>query len=111
MPIANCVVNEDSGGAIPNLVELWAQASGVDSKEMTLNVIRADAQVGRHYSVMATLYLPSAWPEDRVISLQTGLAVALSDGLGQPLEKIHVLTLIVGSGHVVEDGKVQNWDS
>ncbi|QSP95183.1 hypothetical protein LPB19_01820 [Marinobacter salinisoli] len=109
MPIANCIVKRDLKIAVDNIVQLWAQASGVDAKEMTINFTRVDEQFGRQYSVMATLYLPSAWSREQVVSLERGLALALSDGLRQPVDQVHVVTLIVASGHVVEHGEVQRW--
>lgn len=109
MPIANCVLKRGLKIKDRNIIELWAQASQVSPQEMTINFIHASEQLGKHYSVMATLYLPSAWTKEKRIALQTGLASALSEGLDQPFELVHVVTLIVASGHVVENGELQNW--
>lgn len=109
MPIANCIVKHGLKFDDKNIIELWANASQVSSQNMTINLIRANEQLGKQYSVMATLYLPSVWAEEKRIALQVGLAAALSEGLGQPPELVHVVTLIVASGHVVENGEPQTW--
>ncbi|MBZ2167434.1 hypothetical protein [Marinobacter sp. F4216] len=54
---------------------------------------------------MATLYLPSAWTEENRIAFQVGLTSALSEGLGQPPEHVHMVTMLVAFGDVVKGGK------
>lgn len=109
MPIANCIVKRGLKIEDRNIIEVWAHASQVSPQDMTINFIHASEQFGKQYSVMATLYLPSAWTEEKRIVLQMGLASALSEGLGQPSELVNVVTLIVASGHVVDNGELQSW--
>lgn len=109
MPIANCVLKRGLKITDRNIIDLWAHASQVSPQEMTINFIHASEQLGKQYSVMATLYLPSAWTEAKRIALQVGLASALAKGLGQPSELVNVVTLIVASGHAVDNGELQNW--
>jgi hypothetical protein len=79
MPIANCFV-----ASVPDdldtseVVAAWSNRSGVDSDEMTINLLEAH-QAGKRYAVMAWLYLPSIWPDDAVAVLSEGLAAALAD--------------------------------
>jgi hypothetical protein len=65
VPIANCFV-----ASVPDdldtseIVAAWSNRSGIDSDEMTINVLEAH-QAGKPYAVMAWLYQPSIWPRRR----------------------------------------------
>ena len=109
MPIANCIVARGCRRPEDDLAALWARETGESSEHMTVNLIVADAQYGRPYRVMATLYLPSVWSAAAVASLQVGLAKALATGLNEALDGIHVITHIIESGSVVESGNVVTW--
>ena len=58
---------------------------------------------------MAFLYLPSLWRPDQVRDLQVGFATAICGHLDLAPPEVHVITTRVESGHVVEDGEVQEW--
>lgn len=109
MPIANCFV-----ASVPDdldtseIVAAWSNRSGIDSDEMTINVLEAH-QAGKPYPVMAWLYLPSIWPDDAVVVLSEGLAAALADAFVVEPSSVQVVTSIVASGFVVEDGGTVNW--
>jgi hypothetical protein len=111
MPIANCFVRED----LPRppdgerLIALWSAESGVGVERMTINVIADTRQSGAAYPVMAFLYLPSLWSAEEVRRLQEGLSSALSRGFAVAAAEVQVVTSIVESGHVVEDGHTQAW--
>jgi hypothetical protein len=109
MPIANCFLarklEESDAHAI---VATWAQRSGIDAAEMTVNVVNAK-QGGKAYAVMAWLYLPSMWSEDDVVALGEGLAAALAEVLNIGVSEVQVLTTIVSSGLVVENGETLRW--
>jgi hypothetical protein len=111
MPIANCLIRGDL--AIPDdpsaLVTAWAADSGTSPEHMTVNVVPSVRQAGVPYAVMATLYLPTMWHEADVKRLEGGLASALGRVLGLDAGEIHVITLSVASGHVVEGGEIQSW--
>jgi hypothetical protein len=59
--------------------------------------------------VMAWLYLPSIWPDDAVAALSEGLAAALAGAFFVELSSVQVVTSIVPSGLVVEDGETVHW--
>jgi hypothetical protein len=111
MPIVNCFVGEDvlGGADLEELVPLWAEESGVGAEQMTINVVSPSIQVGAGYQVMAFLFLPSLWSSEDVRRLQLGLASALRRAFAVPAAEVHVLTSIVESGHVVEDGEIVDW--
>ncbi len=109
MPIAHCILKTRKDIPATNVIELWSKFAGIDKSEMTINFVAASEQIGKEYEVMATLYLPSLWSNDKTKSIQLGLARALAESLNLPIESIHIILLIVDSGHVVENGKVQNW--
>jgi hypothetical protein len=109
VPIANCIV-----ASVPDdldtsaIVAAWSNRSGIDSDEMTINVLEAH-QAGKPYAVMAWLYLPSIWPDDAVAALSEGLAAALAGAFFVELSSVQVVTSIVPSGLVVEDGETVHW--
>lgn len=109
MPIANCFFAASTHTPDAEMiVSTWSKRSGVASGEMTVNVVNA-AQGGKKYAVMAWLYLPSLWSSDDIVALSEGLAAALADVTGSPPSSVQVVTCIVGSGNVVEDGETLRW--
>ena len=76
---------------------------------MTVNIINSSQQTGKEYAVMANLQLPSMWSSSDISSLQIGLANALAKSFGVSINQIHIVTSIVGSGMVVEDGEELTW--
>ena len=109
MPIANCfLARELEESDAQAIVATWAQRSGFDAAEMTVNVVKAK-QGGNAYAVMAWLYLPSLWSEDDVMALGEGLAAALAEVMHIGASEVQVLTSIVTSGLVVEHGETLRW--
>jgi hypothetical protein len=109
MPIANCfLARELEEFDAQAIVATWAQRSGIDAAEMTVNVVNGK-QGGKAYAVMAWLYLPSLWSEDDVRALGEGLAAALAEVLHIGASEVQVLTSIVTSGLVVEHGETLRW--
>lgn len=111
MPIADCFfIGELPADAdLDSLIALWSEESDVGPEEMTINLIDGVRQGGSSYRLMALLFLPSLWSADAVRRLQRGLAAALSRGLGLSPADVNVITSIVDSGHVVENGGTQEW--
>lgn len=109
MPIANCLVSPNCAPGTANLIKLWARESGISSQHMTVNVTGTSQQYGESYLIMATLWLPSIWSESEVSSLQSGLARALATYYEVGLPEVHVVTQVVNSGRVVENGLEVTW--
>ena len=109
MPIANCIVASGCQQGSSDLVELWANESGQPSEHMTVNIIFSHDQVGAKYGVMATLSLPSIWSDAGISQLQLGLAKALATHFDLSLSEVHVVTSVVTSGLVVEEGEEVHW--
>jgi len=113
MPIANCYldplvlssINSNKGA----LIDTWAVESGIKADQMTINIIAYSEQAGRQYQAIANLYLPSLWSEENVSSIQVGLARSIAAVGGVTPDKIMVMTQIIASGHVVENGGVVTW--
>ncbi|WP_145999143.1 hypothetical protein [Oceanicoccus sp. KOV_DT_Chl] len=76
---------------------------------MTINIMTSSEQLGKKYNVMATLYLPTLWSGSSVSSLQQGLANALARYFKQAIDQVHIITVLVEPGMVVEAGKEQVW--
>lgn len=112
MPVANCIVSAElSGTRRPesDLIELWADAAGLSSAEMTVNIVVASAQYGKGCDLQAHLLLPSLWSESDISKLQLGLSKALSEFFKLEEKQILVTTQILESGRVVEGGKKLTW--
>ena len=109
MPIANCILKNEQEESAEDVVDLWADFAAIDKSEITVNFLIATQQLGKKYDAMATIYLPSAWSREKAVSIQLGLARALSQSLKLPASSIHTILTIVESGHVVEDGEVVRW--
>ena len=114
MPIANCILTPEcinSSDQQGNLIDKWAKAADQSSEHMTINLLTLKEQLGNAYQIMASLQLPALWSPKDISSLQTGLAKALSEHFSVPLSTVHVVTNIIESGRVVEDGKEVKWQS
>jgi len=109
MPIANCIVTPNCQPGTKDLIELWSRESGISAEHMTANILVADRQYGNPYTLMATLLLPSMWSEPSISALQTGLARALAHHFLLDLQDIQVVTSIVPSGRIVENGQEVSW--
>lgn len=112
MPIANCIVTAECIGSSNqewNLIDLWAEAASLSSEHMTINLLSNTQQLGNQYHVIANLQLPSIWSPPDISSLQTGLARALSSYFSVPLSTIHVITNVIESGLIIEDGREVKW--
>lgn len=94
--------------ATSELVAAWSSRSGVDPDEMTINLLESH-QAGKPYAIMAWLYLPSIWPGDAVTALSEGLAAALAEAFVLDPSSVQVVTSIVASRLVVEDGETVHW--
>ena len=110
MPIANCILAPDVefDGSAP-LVQWWSEAAGVTGEHMTVNVLRAERQLGQRYAAMVWLYVPSIWTPAARERLQSGLADIFVRALDCPVADVHVITQTVLSGDVVEDGQRLTW--
>lgn len=114
MPIANCILTPkciNSSNPQDNLIDKWAKAANQSSEHMTINLLTSAEQLGNTYQIMANLQLPSLWSPTDVSALQTGLAKALSGHFSVPLSTVHIVTSIIESGQIVEDGKEVKWQS
>ncbi len=112
MPIANCLVNRviyENVECDRSIVDMWASRSGVQPDAMTVNFMELLEQHGCSYDVMANLYLPSLWSDVEIDRLQVSLADALAEYFKVDHGKVHVITHVVSSGRVVEDGQLVKW--
>jgi len=114
MPIANCFISPDHQNQDDNskdLIRLWVEHSGIQyaGPDMTVNIVFSNLQIGKKYTAVATLLLPSIWSKDAISSLQQGLAKALSDYYSISLDQVFIVTRIIESGYVVENGQQVTW--
>jgi hypothetical protein len=58
---------------------------------------------------MVNLYLPDFWTPDEVKDIQAGLLETVCKCLHVKRERVFIVTTLITSGHVVEDGKIVSW--
>lgn len=115
MPIATVLVRSDreplDDKSLARLVPAWASHAGQPATHMTVNLVDRVVQAGAGFALMAWLDLPDLWPGEAVEALQTGLAYALADVFQADIGEVQVITRLVASGHVVEDGAIVRWSA
>ena len=111
IPIAHCTISSDlvSKAETDEVIERWGSLSEQPTTDMTINFILAEQQEGRPYQIIANLFLPSVWSEKSVSALQLGLAKALSESFSVEPKNVLVMTTILSSGFVVENGREVTW--
>lgn len=112
MPIANCFIKEREIwiSGLDSMAIEWAELIGADQKDICLNIITNFHQFGNQYSIMVNLYLPSLWSDSDVRRIQMGLVKVITKYLNISSDKIFIVTSIVQSGHVVENGEAVSWE-
>lgn len=111
MPIANCFIKETqvSQKEIQSLAKEWAKQVNVDVKDICLTFIPNCVQGGQQYNILINLYLPSLWPDEKVKDIQKCLLTILSNHFRLEPSKIFIITSIIKSGHVVDNGDIVEW--
>ena len=111
MPIANCYIKNKqvSQGELEELAGKWAEKLHIDIKDICLTILTDFTQVGQQYEVMINLFLPSLWAEEDVKTIQKTLLELLKSYLKIDPSEIFLITSIVQSGHVMENGKIAEW--
>jgi hypothetical protein len=112
MPIVNCFIAPGLDPAQTNqqdIIDLWGKEANQSTGHMAINWIRCTMQTGHSYPVMAELSLASLWSAEHISDIQVGLAKALAIYFSLSLEQVFVLTTIVESGRVVDNGREVIW--
>ncbi|MGF1694355.1 hypothetical protein L4C54_01630 [Vibrio lamellibrachiae] len=112
MPIANCFYAPSLDLQISqssSIIDQWANYSEQDASLMTVNFIQTERQHGNAYFVIAELSLPSQWPQTSISKVQLGLAKALTETLSIETHQVLVMTTLIESGLIVENGQEINW--
>jgi translation elongation factor EF-1alpha len=112
MPIANCYINQISVSTqqLETLTKEWANSIDVDLKDICLSFINVSNQTGQNYNVMVNLFLPTIWDKSSIERIQINLDKALKKNLNLKNKDVFIITSIVQSGNVVENGQVVNWN-
>ena len=111
MPIAHCFVKEKlvSGVSIDQVVQDWAVAIAVNPKDITINLVITEQQAGNPYSVLINLYLPTVWSAEDVQNIQLALHKVVTDHFQVLNNEVFIMTSLIQSGHVVENGRMMEW--
>lgn len=111
MPIANCFIKDQqvSQNELQKLAAEWADQINVDVKDICLTFITNNVQAGQQYEILVNLYLPSLWSKESTKTIQKSLLTILSKYFQLEPSEIFVMTLIIQSGHVIENGAIVEW--
>lgn len=110
MPIANCFINPNtkiSGSEF--IVDELSENLGISAKDITINFIKSDLQVGKQYELMIFLFLPSLWSKEDKERIGLVFTRTLSKKLGIAVKNIFSITSIIDSGDVISDNKIERW--
>lgn len=112
MPIATCFLRRKPAETIDlqGMADKWAREIGVAIEDVCLTFVPYHGQGGQQYEALVNLYLPSLWSADQVGKIQLGLLEVLTDHFGFQSKDVFIITSIVQSGHVVENGKIVKWE-
>lgn len=112
MPIANCYINQITASTqqLETLTKEWADSIDVALKDICLSFIEVSNQTGQKYKVMVNLFLPTIWDKLSIERIQINLDRALKKHLNLRNEDVFIITSIVQSGNVVENGQIANWN-
>lgn len=110
MPIAHCLVKTKvSDREAQNMAHVWASEVGVAVKDVCLTFTPIIAQGGQTYKAPINLYLPALWSTADRVHIQQSLAQILAIHLHLSPREIFLITCIVATGHVVENGEIVHW--
>ena len=111
MPIATIYLKNKPmyAGEFGHLVQQWAKNLNLDLEDICLTIITDFIQAGAQYDVMVTLFLPSTWSGKGVKRIQVTLLKLLMEHLKVEASGIFIMTSIIESEHVVENGEVVSW--
>lgn len=111
MPIATCFLKNKKAdkNTLDVIANEWSTAINVDVKDISITFVQDYYQAGQNYSALVYLYLPSLWSEKSINNIQTELINLLVKHLNISHDRILIITSIVQSGHVVENGGIVTW--
>jgi len=109
MPIANCFLRADIPLPSADIASAWRSTIGVDLKDVSISFIPGCLRQGAAYAVMVQLFLPSLWSPASIKTIQLSLADLLQQSMSLEPEDVFIITTIVQSGAVVEQGAIVEW--
>ncbi|MDW7694479.1 hypothetical protein R9C00_06990 [Flammeovirgaceae bacterium SG7u.111] len=112
MPIATIYTQEPiSQEKWEAVVFSWAQKIRVDVKDISIHIVSNFMTAGAKYDMKVHLFLPSLWGESPIKEIQNTFLETVQDKLGVSEKEVIIITQIIDSGHVVDRGKTEKWDS
>ena len=110
MPIANCIVKKKYSSNILKLIpKELATDLNIDIKDITINFIESFFQAGNPYEIMIFLKLPSIWEDKDIKRIEKGFVSIFSKIINISVQDIFLITEIIQSGHVVDNGEIEYW--
>lgn len=111
MPVLNLYASNISTTQeqLDNIVFEWANEIAVNIKDISIALIEAKIQAGNKYKIIANLYLPSLWNGEDISHIQLSLSRLIIKHLNLTLKDVFIMTSIIQSGNVVENGKTIKW--
>ncbi|MTI30747.1 hypothetical protein [Xanthovirga aplysinae] len=111
MPIANCFIKDNklNQEKLHELAIEWAKMIQVAVNDICITTTSNFMQGGQQYEVMVNLFLPSLWSQDDIKKIQSSLLGLLVKYLEIKSSEIFIITSIIESGHVIENGEIIDW--
>jgi hypothetical protein len=113
MPIAICYTNENiiDNLSLQQLIAEWATLIQVDTKDIHVSMVYPQLQSGQTYKLLAHVFLPTLWTYEEVNNIQLSFHRLLMKYGGLLPADIFIITTLVPSAQVVENGSLVTWSS
>lgn len=111
MPIAICYTHDKifDKPTLQRVATEWAALIEVDTKDIHISIVSPQIQAGQAYKAMVHLFLPTLWTREAVNKIQLSLHQMLMKHANLTSSEIFVITTLVPSGQVVENGCIIHW--
>lgn len=110
MPVAVCYSKTViSTNDLEKVVDEWSELAGVAREDVSITMVNDFIRAGKDYTVVVNLFLPSLWKKNEVIIIEKGFLELLSKYMKIKKEEIFIMTLIIQSQHVIDNGDVVSW--
>lgn len=110
MPIANCIIKNKYDFKLLDLITKELEIKlNIERKDIIINFIESYFQSGKNYDLMIFLKLPSLWKDKDIKRIEAAFVSVFSDILDISVQDIFLITEIIKSGHVVNNGDIEFW--
>lgn len=110
MPILTCYTQHSvTPDQWSDLTEAWSEKIKVARKDICIHVVTDFLQISNQYVLKVELSLPSLWPDEAIQHIQHSFLNLVETKLCIEREDIFLMTHLIQSGHVIDRGKLEEW--